>query len=107
MTLRTWLDTRQPRPPERLARRIEEVLGDVFDSPLDTAADRSLACITAAEGLLRDLLSRGTAGRESALDLLTVDALATYAFEAAGESPDAIPDRAAAAMRQFAAVAGP
>lgn len=107
MTLRTWLATRQPRPPERLTRRIEEVLGDMLDSPLDAAADRSLACIAAAEGLLRDLLSRDTAGRESALDLLTVDALATYAFEAAGESPDAIPDRAAAAMRQFAAVAGP
>lgn len=106
MTLRTWLAIREPRPPERLTRRIEEVLGDMLDAPLDTPADRSSACISAAEGLLRDLLSRRTAGRESALDLLTVDALATYAFEAAGEDPAAIPDRAAAAMRQFAAIAG-
>jgi hypothetical protein len=105
VTLRTWLDERSPRPPERLARRIDEVLGDALESADDDAAARSLACIGAAEALLRDLLSRRTAGRESALDLLTVDALATYAFEAASKAPETIPDRAAAAMRRFAAIA--
>ena len=105
MTLRTWLDTRSPRPPEHLARRIDEVLGEALDTPARGETERSRACLAAADELLGDLLSRGTAGRESALDLLTVDALATYAFEAASDAPEKIPDRAADAMRRFAAIA--
>ena len=39
-----------------------------------------------------------SAGRESALDLLTVDALVTYAFEAAAEAPASLEATATAAM---------
>ena len=48
-----------------------------------TRLPRLELCSPPPNDLLRELLRRPTAGRESALDLLTVDALVTYAFEAA------------------------
>ncbi|MDB4876246.1 MAG: hypothetical protein JWM41_2692 [Gemmatimonadetes bacterium] len=62
-------------------------------------------CIDAADELLRDLLSRPSAGRDSALDLLTVDALVTYAFEAAATEPEMLVRRANDAMARLAAAA--
>ena len=62
-------------------------------------------CLAAAEDLLRELLSRPSAGRESALDLLTVDALVTYAFEAASDDPDSLAERADQAMTRLVATA--
>ena len=101
MTLRDWLQARSPRPPDQLAERIADVLGHAAPSDADPAS----ACLNAAEALLTDLLSRRSAGRESALDLLAVDALTTYAFEAASASPETIPERAGEAMRRFGALA--
>jgi hypothetical protein len=85
-----------------LAARLAEVLGP------DAAAPRAQipeVCIATAESLLRDLLDRPSAGRESALDLLTVDALVTYAFEAASDDPARLSARAEDAMRRLSAVA--
>lgn len=59
----------------------------------------------AANELLNDLLARASAGRESALDLLTVDALVTYAFEAAAKDPETLADRADEAMARLSAIA--
>jgi len=59
--------------------------------------------VSAASELLHDLLERPSAGRDSALDLLTVDALVTYAFEAAAAEPERLPDYAADAMTRLAA----
>ncbi len=104
MTLDAWLAARAPVPPPRLAARLREALGE------RTSADAAVAphaCLAAADILLRDLLARPSAGRDSALDLLTVDALATYAFEAAAESPESLPALAAEAMRRFAASSRP
>ena len=101
MTLRSWLQTRTPPPPARLANRIADVLGE---PEVVAETNRASACLDAAEALLSDLLSRRSVGRESALDLLTVDALATYAFEAASECPETIPQRATDAMRRFGAL---
>ena len=103
MTLHAWLRDRSAPPPARLAARIDEVLGARGDGP---AAGAPAACLDAAESLLRDLLARPSAGREAALDLLTVDALVTYAFEAAAVEPDSIDGLAAHAMRRLAATAG-
>ncbi len=100
MTLRAWLRARLPAPPPRLTARIESVLGDRCDAPADGAAD---ACLDAADALLGELLSRQSAGRESALDLLTVDALVTFAFEAAAQNPETLAARADAAMRRLSA----
>jgi hypothetical protein len=96
-----WLRERTPAPPERLATAIEAALAEHLDAPRTEVADR---CIDAAEALLRDLLARPSAGRDSALDLLTVDALVTYAFEAAAEDPSTLDERARDAARRLAAV---
>jgi len=71
----------------------------------DEASAAADVCIDAAERLLGELLTRPSAGRESALDLLTVDALVTYAFEAASDDPDSLGDRASRAMTRLAATA--
>jgi hypothetical protein len=60
-----------------------------------------------AESLLADLLALGCAQRDRALDLLTVDALVTYAFESAAESPEALSARATSAMSEIARLAAP
>jgi hypothetical protein len=102
VTLREWLREREPAPPPRLAGRIDAVLGKRGE------ADRtgvSAHCLDAAEELLSELAARPSAGRESALDLLTVDALVTYAFEAAADTPASLESTATAAMIRLAATA--
>jgi hypothetical protein len=102
MSVGDWLRARTPAPPDRLLQRLDHVLAARRDDDASRASDHLL---DAADELLRDLLHRPTAGRESALDLLTVDALVTYAFEAAGDDPDTVGERAAHAMHRLAAAA--
>lgn len=79
--------------------RMEAVLGDGLAQPADRVAT---LCIAAGERLLSDLLHNKLTSRESALDLLTADALVTYAFEAAGDTPDDVAALASDAMRRIA-----
>ena len=90
MTVSDWLDGRTPAPPPVLGARIREALGDL--------------CLAAAERLVGGLLAGDCTSRDCALDLLTADALVTYAFEAAEQSPADLVPRAAAAMRRIAAL---
>ena len=101
MTLRAWLRERSPAPPDRLLARIDARLGDRAESDVSEIPS---ACIAAAEELLAELLSGDPTGRESALDLLTVDALVTYAFEAASAAPENVPALATDSMARLAAV---
>jgi len=101
VTLREWLGARVPAQPAALSGRIAELAAPYDDAPGDLA-DR---CLAAAEAGLGRLLTDREASRAGALDLLAVDALVTYAFEAAGETPDRIPRLAAAAMRRLSALA--
>ncbi len=103
MTVLDWLHHRSPAPPPRLTDRIREVLGRRGDGD---SRDAPEICIAAAAHLLLDLAERSSVGRESALDLLTVDALVTYAFESAAAHPATIPGRADVAMTQLSAVGG-
>jgi hypothetical protein len=102
VTIREWLDQRTPPPPPRLRAGVDDALGPRSKKPASETASESIA---AAEQLLGELLARPTAGRESALDLLVVDALVTYAFEAAATEPALLAARAADAMTRFSAVA--
>ncbi len=99
MTIGEWLATRRPVPPPQLMRGVREALGRASDEDARFAADR---CIDAAERLVAQLLREGRTGRESAADLLTADALVTYAFEAAAEDPAGLLDRAQDAMVRLA-----
>jgi hypothetical protein len=102
VTIEAWLHARVPAPPERLATRIASALGARRSLHAEVA---SATCLDAAESLLQELMARPSAGRESALDLLTVDALVTYAFEAAATAPASLESTAAAAMVRLAATA--
>ena len=69
-----------------------------------SAAD---ALLDSSEAAMQRLLVDGCLTRESALDLLAVDALVTYAFEAAADDPAAIEQRAQRALARIAALTEP
>ena len=82
-TLREWLASRIPPPQPRLAARLDAAVADVADSR--DQIPQSL--VEAACAVLRDTLDQSNTARNgaAALDLLAVDALITYAVEAAAE----------------------
>jgi len=100
-TVRQWLAEREPAPPGALLRRVQEALGR--DGERD-AADAAEACLAAAERVAVTVLGDEEASRDYALDLLTADALVTYAFEAASAEPSELSARAARAMQTLASL---
>ncbi len=98
MTLGEWLASRALQPPEALRDRIEGALGDAMKQDAGDATD---VCMAEAERIVRDVLRHDCTSRDSALDLLTADALMTYAFEAAGNAPSSLGQKAAEAMRRI------
>jgi len=104
VTVGEWLSARSPAPPEPLALRLREALGSHLADPSTETHD---ALLSTAESLLLQLLALDGAGRDRALDLLAVDALVTYSFEAATEDPDTLSTRATSAMTAISALATP
>lgn len=102
MTVGGWLDTRQPAPPAALGAELRRALGPALSADASTVRDASLA---AAERLVADAVAAGCRSRAQAIVLLAADALVTYAFEAAADEPEALGERAAAAVRRFASLA--
>lgn len=102
MIARDWLAHREPSPPHVLRARVEALLGAVEERPTDPAG----TFIDAAEAALAGLARRDGAERASALDLLAVDALVTYAFESAASAPDDIPSRSMDAMARLSRATG-
>ncbi len=100
--LATWLRARTPAPPDALAARLESLTAGH-----EASAPSAQALLEAAETGMRALLRDGCLTRSCALDLLAIDALVTYAFEAAADDPDDIDVRAADALRTIAALAEP
>ncbi|MEO8620247.1 MAG: hypothetical protein ABI625_04210 [bacterium] len=100
MTIGEWLHSRTPQPPAALSRRLQSVLAESLDAPVDQVPELFLS---AGERLVAELLKNDSTSRDSALDLLTADALLTYAFEAAGVDAD-IDARATQAMSRMAAL---
>lgn len=96
-----WLARCEPSPPASLAARVAVLLGDApFAGPDDAVA----RCVVGAEQVVAGLLRDGCTDRTSALDLLAADALATYAFEVAGDRPETLAAVAETAMARFAAL---
>lgn len=73
---------------------------------LSDAPDEALACLAAGEAMLVRVLREDCASRDTALDLLTADALVTRAFERAADSPASLPGLAEEAMRRIARLGG-
>ncbi len=99
-TLGSWLDVRLSGVEKDLARRIEDCV---------SASSRAVPLRDAAEGLatdasasLRRLLRSGCEARSSALDLLAIDALVTYACEIAATESSDVARTAAFLIREVA-----
>lgn len=100
MTANEWVDGLVPPPPPRLRQRLAQlvsahVAGDVTPESL----------VRASGAVLASLLSEGELARESALELLAADALATYAFELQAGDPGGLDARCEWAMRHLSGVA--
>jgi uncharacterized membrane protein len=83
---------------------LERALGSALNKD---AGEATAEFLGAAERMLRQLVASGETGRPAAADLLTIDALTTYAVEAATETLDNLPDIAEDAMARFANVIKP
>jgi hypothetical protein len=103
MTVGGWFDALTPAPPEGLRVRLSALLQPFAQWPVQQVPE---ACLDAGERLLGDLLASGSTSRATALDLLAVDALVTYAFQAAADEPALLDARAARALASIAALPG-
>lgn len=101
MSGRDWLAHRELSPPRVLRERVEALARSVPDR----SDDPSESLLDAAEEALGAIARRPADDRATALDLLAVDALITYALEAAAERPETIPDVSARAMSRLSRVA--
>lgn len=100
-TVGSWVASIDPRPPAALAERLAVLLAPFAARPIDLVPE---SCLEAGERLLDDLLGCGSTSRGTALDLLAVDALVTYAFQEAAHDPARLELRAAQAMARIAAL---
>jgi hypothetical protein len=84
VNVRDWVLEHAPAPktPAALTERMLSFLGG--DASRD-ASEVAEACLAAASRALATLLEAQRFGRDSALDLLAVDALTTFAFAHASE----------------------
>jgi hypothetical protein len=100
-TVGGWFDALSPAPPEGLRVRLAALL-----QPFGHLPERQVpeVCLDVGQQLLDALLASGSTTRETALDLLAVDALITYAFQAAADEPSLMEARAARALASIAAL---
>jgi hypothetical protein len=97
VNLRDWLAHREPSPPRILRERIEALALAVPEHESDAAA----TLLDAAEAALAGLAARPPGDRATALDLLAVDALVTYALEWTAEHPEELPRLSESAMSRL------
>ena len=90
------MSERTPQPPEDLESAMRSALDN---NPTPTAPE----VLAAAERLLDRVLRTDCESRESALDLLTVDALMTRALAIAAKDPSLRQEFPEQAMRRIAA----
>jgi hypothetical protein len=83
VTVRDWIVGRASAVPSELTTQILALLGTDAEKGAERAAE---LCLSAATRSLDGLLAGGRYGRDSALYLLAIDALTTYAFEHACEA---------------------
>lgn len=102
VTVGEWLTQVQPEPPKALAEQLQQLIAAHAARPVQDVPEVFLAV---GEALLQTMVASGSTSRETALALLSVDALVTYAFEAAAADPGRLEERAANAMRRISALA--
>ena len=90
------MSRQDPSPPAELADAMRTAVGEGEEEP--TAND----LLESAERLLDKVLRSDCETRASALDLLTVDALATHALRLAKDDPKLLEEFPEQAMRRIA-----
>ena len=100
-TVGEWIARLEPAPPAALHHRLRDLVASSAHRPV---AEVPEACLEAGESLLDALLASGSTSRATALDLLAVDALVSYAFQAAADDPARLEERAARAMSRIASL---
>jgi hypothetical protein len=100
VNVRDWLAHREPSPPRELRERVEALAIAVPERPNNPAE----TLLDAAEAALIGLSRQPVGDRATALDLLAVDALVTYALEVAAQTPDQIPSMSERAMTRLSRV---
>jgi hypothetical protein len=98
MTIGQWLDRREPAPPARLRESLDRMVGRRLAEPVSHGP---AVLLEVARAELHRLVRGSSTGRDVALDLLAVDALVTYGFQAAAEHPASL---ASLAQDTFAAL---
>ena len=101
-TVGEWFANLQTPPPSALAEELRTLLAHEADRPVGDVPE---VCLATGEKMLSELMQSGSTERATALTLLTVDSLVTYAFEAASYNPERIESRAANAMKRIAELA--
>lgn len=96
-----WVAAHGEQPPAALRARLDAIL---IGGAAGGHAPVSDALLHAGQSLLATILGSGCTQRDAALDLLTADALVTYAFEAAADDPASLDAHAVAAMRAISAL---
>ena len=101
MALSHWLSSTHATAPA-LSQRMRAAI-DSVDAVGGAVEDRALS---GALQLAKEVLRETAGARTSAITLLAADALMTYAFEAAADTPDRIDALAEDAIRRVSAMAG-
>jgi hypothetical protein len=104
MTIEDWLESRVPRPPAPLMDSLKAAIGPALWTD---AGEVAAVFLSTAERKLRELVSAPETGRAVADDLLTIDALTTYALESATETLQSLSGFTDEAMTRLANVAPP
>jgi hypothetical protein len=99
VTPQQWLDAREPAAPDPLRADLRNVLSDA-----PAGDDIGEVMLMRGTALLERIVRGDTSSRECARDLLAADALVTYSFEAAGEAPGNLAERAREALHRIAAL---
>lgn len=101
-SLGSWLERRLIAVDDELAMHIRSAVPATAFSV--SVVDGAEALGAAAATALEVLLARGCETRASAIDLLTVDALVTYACEVAADTDGDVAGRADLVLRQVGLV---
>jgi hypothetical protein len=85
VTVREWIGRHASSAPKSLIGQVLCALGSEAESDASRTGD---VCLMAAVRSLESLITNQRFKREDALELLTIDALMTFAYEHASQSGD-------------------
>jgi len=102
-TLGEWLLERSENVPPELEERIRFMVRELIDEPIQ-GIESIDALAAVAKTQLQRLLQTGVISREVALDLLSIDAIATYSLEIAASAQIDLSASAASVMQAIASV---